>query len=166
MASAQKYVYVNTDNLILRDRPEKEYNVFDVLHAPCRLEVIPYSKGYDNTAVEDKFYHVVLRVWFEKTKKSYSGYGWVEKKYVVDSHGKVTTPYKDSTETISYTKVDFLNDDRKQLNYRSYPYPKYKGGEKNFETNSTRKYRKGPRGGCYYINAKGRKVYVDAKLCK
>ena len=29
-----------------------------------------------------------------------------------------------------------------------------------------KKYTKGPRGGCYYINSKGKKVYVDRSYCK
>lgn len=30
---------------------------------------------------------------------------------------------------------------------------------------TTRTYQKGPRGGCYYLNDKGSKVYVDKKFC-
>jgi len=165
-AAAQEFVYVNTDNLLLRDRPEKEYNVFDVLHAPCRLKVIPYSTGYETKAIKDRFYHVLLTVWFEETKRSYSSYGWVEKKYVVKSHDKITAPYTDSSQAIAYTTAQVSRDNPPKLNYRSYPYPKYKGGEKTFDVESKRKYQSGPRGGCYYINAKGRKVYVDAKMCK
>jgi hypothetical protein len=29
----------------------------------------------------------------------------------------------------------------------------------------TRTYSKGPRGGCYYLNSSGRKIYVDHSLC-
>ena len=32
-------------------------------------------------------------------------------------------------------------------------------------TTSTRTYAKGPRGGCYYLNPSGSKVYVDKKFC-
>lgn len=32
-------------------------------------------------------------------------------------------------------------------------------------TTGTRVYQKGPRGGCYYINSSGSKVYVDHKFC-
>ena len=166
VATGQEYVYANTDNLLLRDRPEKEYDVFGVLHAPCRLEVIPYSTGYETKAIKDWFYHVQLSVWFEKTKSSYTGYGWVEKKYVVSSHDKITAQYADSAEAILFNKVPVSRDNPPKLNCRSYPYPKYKGGEKNFDTANKKKYQKGKLGGCYYINAKGRKVYVDAKLCK
>jgi hypothetical protein len=31
--------------------------------------------------------------------------------------------------------------------------------------NSTTKYIKGPRGGCYYINSNGKKTYVDRSRC-
>jgi hypothetical protein len=33
------------------------------------------------------------------------------------------------------------------------------------KSTSKRKYIRGPRGGCYYINSKGNKVYVDRSLC-
>lgn len=33
------------------------------------------------------------------------------------------------------------------------------------QSNDGRKYIKGPRGGCYYINSKGGKTYVDRNLC-
>ena len=165
-AFAQEYVYVNTANLLLRDRPEKEYNVFDVLHTPCRLQLLPYSDSYKNDkTVTNKFYYVALSMQNEKTKRSYNSYGWVEKQYVVRSHDKVTAPYPDSTQTLSFT-VTRLSDDPKNMNFRNYPYPEYKGGERIFATAFKRKYKKGPRGGCYYINAKGRKVYVDSKMCK
>jgi len=165
-AFGQEFVYVNTTNLLLRDRPEKEYNVFDVLHAPCRLKVLPYSDSYKrNKTITGRFYYVVLSMQNEETKRSYNSYGWVQKQYVVNGRDKITARFTDSTQTVSFT-ITPLSDDPRNLNYRSYPYPKYKGGEKTFAAAFKRKYKKGPRGGCYYINAKGRKVYVDSKMCK
>lgn len=32
-------------------------------------------------------------------------------------------------------------------------------------TSFGREYHRGPRGGCYYINSKGKKVYVDHSYC-
>ncbi|MBW3519513.1 hypothetical protein [Flavobacterium sp. NKUCC04_CG] len=32
-------------------------------------------------------------------------------------------------------------------------------------SSSSRSYTRGPRGGCYYISASGKKVYVDRSLC-
>ncbi len=165
-AIGQEYVYVNTDNLLLRDRPEKEYNVFDVLHAPCRLQRLPYSDAYkEDRAVKNKFYHVVLTMQDEATRRTYSSYGWVEKQYVVKDHDKITARYSDSSEFISFTKTE-LSCDPYDFNFRSYPCPQYKGGEKNLPPPFKPKYCKGPRGGCYYINQKGRKVYVESKMCK
>ena len=164
VVKAQEYVYVNTSNLLLRDRPEPKYNVYNVLQAPCKLKVIPYSTGYDSKAIKERFYHVKLFVHNEQAKRSYSSYGWVEKKYVVMSMAKVTAHYADST-NVSYMDIP-VSGELNKLNYRSYPFPKYKGGEKNFGAEYKRKYQKGPRGGCYYINEKGRKVYVGADMCK
>ena len=37
--------------------------------------------------------------------------------------------------------------------------------ETNTNASTTRTYVKGPRGGCYYLNTSGSKVYVDKKFC-
>lgn len=59
----QEYLYVNTDNLILRDRPEKKYIVFAILHAPCQVKVERYEDGYKNDrAVKEKFYRVSISI--------------------------------------------------------------------------------------------------------
>ncbi|WP_312149360.1 hypothetical protein [Empedobacter sp.] len=36
---------------------------------------------------------------------------------------------------------------------------------KKASTSSNKKYTKGPRGGCYYINGNGNKTYVERSLC-
>ena len=146
-AIAQEYVYVNTANLLLRDRPEIKYNVYNVLQPPCRLKVISDDNmGYDSKAVNGRYYHVVLIKHDDQAKRSYSSYGWVEKKYVVKSMAKVTAHYSDST-AVSFIDIP-VSGDLSTLNYRSYPYPKYKGGEDHFGPEYKRKYIKGPRGGC------------------
>jgi endonuclease YncB( thermonuclease family) len=43
--------------------------------------------------------------------------------------------------------------------------PNSKPPETDLKTQSGRKYIRGPRGGCYYINSKGNKTYVDRSLC-
>ena len=50
-------------------------------------------------------------------------------------------------------------------NAREFQPPKYKGGEKQAGP-VKRVYHKGPRGGCYYVNDRGKKIYVDKGLCR
>jgi hypothetical protein len=57
----QERVYVNTNNLVVRDRPERQYNVFAILRPGCPLKVEPYGSGYKgNKAVKARFYRVSL----------------------------------------------------------------------------------------------------------
>src|ERR1035437_3454212 len=94
-AIGQEYVYVNTDNLILRDRPEKIYNVFAILHSPCRVKIEPYEDGYKNDhAITKKFYQVSISYKDDDGTHHYVG-GWVEKKYVVDDPDKITVKNDD-----------------------------------------------------------------------
>src|SRR5437763_587365 len=80
----QEYVYVNTDNLILRDRPEKKYMVLAILHAPCMLKVENYEDGYKNDkAITNKFLQVSFAYKDDETHRSVLYRGWVEKKYTV-----------------------------------------------------------------------------------
>jgi hypothetical protein len=71
---------------------------------------------------------------------------------IVDS--KDTNFYK-----VSYNSLDgyvLKSDWDKVKNITTKPDPK---------PVSSRKYMKGPKGGCYYINSSGKKVYVDRSLC-
>jgi len=173
-AHGQEFVYVNTDNLILRDRPEQEYMVFAILHAPCKLRVEHTDVGYNNNkAVEDKFYRVSYTFKDKKGIGHYTG-GWVEKKYTVLDPSAIRLPGVDTSVQLSLDEISLIpymgtyEDDPNEWNYRVYPYPMYKGGEHHFKTPAIRKrrYYVGSRGGCYYIGGTGKKVYVDGKYCK
>jgi hypothetical protein len=156
----QDTVYANTDNLLLRDRPEKKYNVFAVLYKGCPLRVEPYEKGgYKNyKPFAGRFWYVII---------SYDGdagihhkiYGWVMKKYT-SSH--TTMPRRPVTAYFDFIGADSDNPD--VVNGGRFPSPKYKGGEMQ-PGKAAKVYHKGPRGGCYYLNSKGHKVYVDKKFC-
>jgi len=166
IVNAQEYVYVNTDNLVLRDRPEHKYHVFAVLQPNFRLKVEPYEDGYkNNKQVKSRFYQVSVS-YKSNGINHYTG-GWVEKKYVVTNPLKINPKYTGvvplPTEEIAwipYTGAEEGNPDK--LNAAQYPPPKYKGGEKQ----EVRVYHTGARGGCYYISPKGKKVYVDKHFCK
>ena len=174
IAFGQEYVYVNTDSLILRDRPEKIYNVLAILHVPSKVSIVATDKGYINDkAVNARFYQVSLTHWKEDGT-SLRIDGWVEKKYTVRSKAEITIRGVDTTADLLFTDVPFIpymgsdEHDPNPINCAEFPYPKYKGGEKHFDlpVKSKRVYHTGPRGGCYYLSGKGKKVYVDKKFCK
>ncbi|MES2701252.1 MAG: hypothetical protein V4649_01380 [Bacteroidota bacterium] len=168
-ATGQQYVYVNTDNLIMRDLPRKDYIVHDVLHAPARLKVLPYQPGepWDT----GKFYYV--RVTYVNDDGIESRIlGWVMKRYVVRQLADVTWPGADTTQLVNHEVVplvpyatgDWCDPDRN--NRFKYPYPKYKGGERVLgQAVKPKRYYTGPMGGCYYMNGKGHRIYVDKKHC-
>jgi hypothetical protein len=164
-------VYVNTDNLILRDRPVKIYRVFSILHAPCKLTLQPYDKGYVNDKkITDRFYHVLYT--YEEDGMHYRTRGWVEKKYVVSDRSKITVPVADTQLDLNMSVVymePYFGDyehNPNPFNAAKFLPPKYKGGDPHpYVPSVTRVYYTGPLGGCYYIGKNGRKVYVDKHFC-
>ncbi len=164
----QEMVYVNTGNLVLRDRPERVYNVLAVLRPTCPLTIDHTDVGYkNNRLVNERFYQVSFRYKDNKDINHYV-HGWVEKKYMVTALARVNYPGADKSPGRDITELMLITDlpyDDKQYNAAQYPPPKYKGAEKQPEPVKS-VYHKGPRGGCYYKNAKGKKVYVDKSLCK
>jgi hypothetical protein len=168
-AGAQEYVYVNTDNLVMRDRPEKTYKVFAILHAPCQLKIERMDEGYqEDKSVAAKYYPVGISFTDERgIPHSISGY--VMKKYVVNSLSGIAVKNIDTTNLLSFTAVPHEEiEDPEEFNCGLYPQPKYKGGEAQFEAGimGPKVYLEGPRGGCYYHNKNGNRVYVDKKFCK
>lgn len=165
---AQEFVYVNTDNLIMRDRPEKIYNVFAILHAPSKLKIEPYEDAYiNNEAVKRTFYMVSIS--YRDNRRIYHYVrGWVEKRYVITDKSKISAGGVDTVLDLDESEVasapnkgfDYVQDGSQG----SFLPPKYRGGEKPAAT-LTRMYHKGPRGGCYYVNQKKKKVYVDKHFC-
>jgi len=85
-----------------------------------------------------------------------------------------------SLETTLYLKEELI---RQQTNNNSSSKTKYLTKSINYDTNyfnalnstttkkkrskprTTRRYIRGSRGGCYYINANGNKTYVDRSMC-
>jgi hypothetical protein len=170
--SAQQFVYVNTDKLLLRSAPDKTYTVSQVLHAGCKLQMEHHDHAYDNNkAVNARFYDVSFR--YQQDDGTWrTSYGWVEKKYIVRSKSQITWPEVDTTVEDAHDYVQIIpyaggeRRDPNKYNYLDYPYPKYKGGEKVLVKPVKRKYCVGPRGGCYYMSPKGTKVYVDKHFCE
>ncbi len=170
-AIGQAFVYVDTDSLILRDRPENAYLVLAILHTPCKLKLEKYEDGYkNNEKIKAKFYEVALNYWDERKYHHYIS-GWVEKRYVVTARNEINSPVDDTGLNLHASIVKLIpsaGDDAhnpNKLNWADFPGPKYKGGV-NAPPPFKRIYHKGPKGGCYYLSAKGLKVYVNKSFCK
>jgi hypothetical protein len=172
MATCQQVVYVNTDNLILRDRPEKYYMVYAILHAPCRLEVLPYDKSYkDDKAITSRFYQVGIS--YRQGNINCRMIGFVEKRYVVADAAKIRTAGIDTSLDISFSQPDLhagivfkdFQEHPDRDNALLFLPPKYKGGERFPSRAEVRTYYRGARGGCYYIGKSGKRIYVDKHLC-
>jgi hypothetical protein len=168
----QEYVYVNTDNLLLRDRPQHDYRVYAVLHAPTKLMVKRDGEYKNDKAVNARFYYVYLHYMEDGFSKSIWGY--VEKRYVVANPEKVSVRNIDKQQELNFDWVvikPYMGDIKyspNKFNGDKFPPPKYKGGDvfTKAETEvAKRKYHEGPRGGCYYIGRKGEKIYVDKQWC-
>jgi hypothetical protein len=85
----------------------------------------------------------------------------VEKRYVAVSPGADKGENRDIAELATFIGP---RQDHRKFNAELYPPPKYKGAEKQ-PAPFKRVYQHGPRGGCYYRDRKGKKVYVDKSHC-
>lgn len=163
-------MYVNTDNLIVRDRPDSNYIVHIILNKNCRVNIEKYDSFYKNNyGVLKRYYRISFTYNTTNNIKRYVS-GWVEKKYLST---KKSSSISDTDTLKLYIDVNLIpysggSENNPNKNNRfMYPYPKFKGGEKLLDEKSiNRKYLLGPRGGCYYINTRGKKVYVDKKFCR
>ena len=90
--------------------------------------------------------------------------GWVEKRYVTGDSTLVPTALNGAGLRISLVPGEPGGESPPKMNWRDFPGPEYKGGE-NAAAPLARVYRKGPRGGCYYLGKNGRKIYVDKRFC-
>ena len=167
----QEYVYVNTNNLLLRDRPTKPYNVWAVLHAPCRLKVEQFDRVYMNDkTITARFYQVGLRYTDEWHYSHYFG-GLVDKRYVVTDTSMLKGDIKNKGLALNASLVPieptYHNKDitPEDMNWWQFPGPVYKGGDP-MPPPVRRVYHRGPRGGCYYYSKAGKKVYVEKSVCQ
>jgi hypothetical protein len=141
-----------------------------IAHAPCKLRVLPYGSQYAGNAAVKKRFHKVRLLFDDAGKTHLYITGWVEQRYVVTDTGKVTWPGANKALEFSASVVPvqpYMGDDEhspEPYNYADFRYPQYKGGE-NQPPPPKRTYYKGKRGGCYYRNSAGKKVYVDKRYC-
>ena len=162
----QEYRVINAVNLNLREFPEPNAQVYLVLHAPCKVELVEPEDYYKSNPT-------VLRQWanvkFDNGEESWTG--WVARRYLVASVAKVSVALADTTNpTALYTEPDSRKGSAGfiQINDKKY----YNNGttsssdrQKSRLPTSGHNFQRGPRGGCFYYNARGNKVYVDRSLC-
>ncbi len=123
--------FVNTDNLILRNSPEDDFDISLILHAPAKIRSI-YCSGdlKDDSAIMKKFEFVKFVFSENYSGLSGSKRGWVMRKYLVNQKSEIvkydTVPpsFFDSTKEFHDGNMyDEFDSDVK------YIYPKYKGGD-------------------------------------
>ncbi len=165
---AQNIKYSNINNLIVRDKPDKDYIVLLILNKGCKVEILPNNEYTKNKEISSKYDHVLITLQNENGNTNRT-IGWVYKSYLVKDYIKTTNI--DSVfinNSISVNLTLYSGDEKynpNKSNKYNYRYPQYKGGEKVL-IEEQRHYFLGARGGCFYKSKKGTKVYVDKKFCK
>lgn len=134
----QEYKYVNADTLALKELPDKNSKTFIFLHAPTKIEVHPIiDKRYLQTPEIPANWYIVRFFINDGTRFGGTTYkGYVEKSRLTDKLSSVNVPRKDTAVTFSYS----IPGDTVRHDLRFF---------------------KSSRGGCYYVNAAGRKEYVN-----
>ncbi|WP_338813640.1 hypothetical protein V9L05_19910 [Bernardetia sp. Wsw4-3y2] len=90
--------------------------------------------------------------------------GYVLSEYLVNDLDKITVPYADiqSAKKSMFTSVSKTVSEEEAKELRR--LAKEQERQQN-NINTGRKYYRGPRGGCYYIDSGGNKQYVDRNIC-
>lgn len=135
---AQNYKYVNTDSLRLFEYPDTSSQVYIYLHPPTKIEVeeITDERYAPYPQIINEWY--ILRFFINNGMRhggiTYKGY--IRKKDLVEDVKSVTARVEDPEVLFSY----------------SLP---------NDTTRHDLKFYRSSKGGCYYINAAGKKEYVN-----
>ena len=187
VATGQDVRYVNAPNLVIRDNHLPDYNVCGIAHAGCEVTVdTVLSIEYIDKNILKTMCHISIPIYMpEHQYKVVNLNGWVPKRYLVKSRALVTVKGADTTLSVNATRVPVKRFDYylqrhgtssyktvdkgiAYSNARKYVAPKYQGGNPLPlpPPPKPREYLSGPRGGCYYINAAGKKVYVAPENCK
>lgn len=138
LLSAQDYRYVNVENLALKEYPDTNSGTYILLHAPCKVAVqeIPDRRYKKIPEIMNNWY--IVRFFINDGSRlggrTYKGY--VKKEYLVKNLHEVTVAGIDTSVTFSYT----------------IPNDSVRHDLKFFESSG---------GGCFYINAAGKKEYVN-----
>ena len=97
---------------------------------------------------------------------------YAQKQYAITTNGDRVTLYENNTweytdknETKSETQINNFTSTSKSTNQTNKSTITSNKKTPKKKISSSRKYYTGPRGGCYYINSNGNKVYVDRSLC-
>lgn len=187
-AAGQITMYVNAPNLVVRDNHTPDYNVAGIAHAGCKVSIDTYmhTKYVDKSFLKTMCF-ISIPIQTPETESNKMLRGWVPKRYLVPTRAKVTVRGADTTLTVNATltptnRYEYYITRRHRYRYndktvdrgiaysnaRKYVAPKYQGGNPLPlpPPPKPREYLSGPRGGCYYLNAAGKKVYVAPDSCR
>jgi hypothetical protein len=163
-------MYVNAETLNMRETPSGKAPIVLKLHAPVAVTVFdpPLTAKYANNKA-------VLSEWAQVSYSlpSYSDEvkmwaGWVNKKYLVAVRDSVKAPASESL--VTYMPGDPLWPTATLVSGNTSISRYGKGKNSSIRVNGRvpatgHQYHQGARGGCYYYNSSGNKVYVDRSLC-
>ncbi len=156
--ASAKTAVITRNNVLLRDSPEKDYVVEMILHRGCRVERDPAPT--DGILAHIRFQYA------DSLGETHCYFGWVAKRYLTYDTLMVANRKNGPAFTVAplipYGGGKEHNPNKD--NRRNYPAGRYRGGDPQ-PAPWVKKYESGSRGGCYYWNANGRKVYVDKKFC-
>jgi hypothetical protein len=136
--SAQTYKFVNADSLPLYEVPDTTSRVYIILHAPCKIEVQEITdKRYQKYPEILSNWYIVRFLINDGTRFGGVTYkGYLRRDKLVDKRELVTVPSLDPAIAFSYS----IPGDTIRHDLRFF---------------------KSSKGGCYYINATGKKEYVN-----
>jgi hypothetical protein len=97
-----------------------------------------------------------------------SSFTYAQNKYATTTDGERVLLKSDGT--WEYVTIQPTTNSATQVNHLSSGSSSTTSAQKTntvpARKSTSRKYIRGPRGGCYYINGNGNKTYVDRSLCK
>jgi len=164
--------YVSASKLRLRAEPSTKAKILDKLYRGEKVTIITTISNSEWVEVETERYQV----------------GFVHAKYLVEERPNTyNTVYLSSGKSYasSISGNSYASTSRKSYSggrryntsgkYTTSKKKRKKSKKRNYSNTSDgyklkyqtyRKYRRGPRGGCYYINSNGNKTYVDRDYCR
>lgn len=155
--------YVNATSLNLRQTPSVTGTIVCQLHAAAGIYVEkPFEAKYNTPEIRQKWAYVEWPLDLEGMIFT----GFVERKFLVSTSDSVTVPASGEEITLvqKMPGMSVVSNRVTVPGSRNVPFPTVQKRTVGRAAGS-RQYYTGPRGGCYYLNASGKKEYVDRSLC-
>jgi hypothetical protein len=169
-AYGQPKMFVNAATVNMRETPSSQASIVLKLHAPAAVTVFdpPLTAKYaDNQAVLNEWVQVSYSLDSYSTEvKMWTG--WISKKYLIAERDSVKVQVLGPL--VTFMPGDPLWPSEVVVSGNNSASIYGKGKSKSARVTSRKpasghQYQSGPRGGCFYYNSSGNKVYVDRSLC-